>query len=71
VVVFGVMVPVEIVDSYFAHYRLPKIYSKDAGPTRRDTIWVHRYHRFTRWMVPLFLVLIPLIFYFAVFKPLV
>lgn len=70
-VVLGVLVPVEIVDSYFAHYRLPKIYGKDAGPTQRDTIWVNRYHRFTGWMIPLFLVLIPLIFYFAVFKPLV
>ena len=69
--VIGILVPVEIIDSYFAHHRLPKIYRKVGGPTQNERRWIRRYRGFTRAMIPLFLVLIPLIFYLAVFKPVV
>ncbi|MBI3546000.1 MAG: hypothetical protein HY081_05325 [Gammaproteobacteria bacterium] len=67
--IIGILAPIEIIDSYFVHYRLPKIYSRGDSPALQDTAWVRRYHLFTRLMIPLFILLIPLIFYLAIFKP--
>ena len=67
--VVGILVPLEIIDSYFAHYRLPRIYGGNIGATRHEQAWVRRYHRFTRLVIPVFIFLIPLLFYLAIFKP--
>ena len=71
ILVAGILVPIEIIDSYFAHYRLPKIYEKNHGLVKNEMASIRRYHAFTRLMIPLFLILIPLIFYFAIFKPII
>ena len=67
--VVGILVPLEIIDSYFAHYRLPRIYGPNISPTRHDRAWVRRYHGFTRLVIPVFIFLIPLLFYLTIFKP--
>lgn len=69
--IIGVLVPIEIIDGYFVHHRLPKIYHGGNLPMPADLAWIRRYHQFTRLMIPLFIFLIPLLFYLAIFKPVI